>query len=272
MENTNYTNYLSLADYHKATSSLAQFTKSVLIAYDGCSNEKRDEIIRNIMARSITAMNGILHLWRARDYHDCWLLYRAILDRLFYLESIGRKDEFNLFDDWSFVKRINYKRKCLKDLSLVSKLDPKHFVISDQDRKRYNKIRKSQNKWTPPKPYEVASSMNLELLYSYGYDFASMYVHPSATEGNEDYCRLTGTPLNESFDDQITVIHNSFIITNLIISRGLFFSRLLWLSPVLKFVEDINRLIFTGIDGYTNALLVIKKLEYNKKTLCRVKD
>jgi len=85
MDNSDAANYLSINEYSKAISALAQFTKSVLIEYAQCSDEIRDRIIRNFIARSISAMNGIIQLWRSQDYHDCWLLYRAILDRLFYL-------------------------------------------------------------------------------------------------------------------------------------------------------------------------------------------
>ena len=272
MENSDAASYLSINEYSKAISAQAQFTKSVLIEYAQCSDEIRDRIIRNFIARSISAMNGIIQLWRSQDYHDCWLLYRAILDRLFYLESLGRENQFELFDNWCFIKRYRYKRRCLKDAKLIGKLDSSHFIISDQDRKRYKEIRKEQTIWAPPKAYEVASSMKLDILYYYGYDFASMYVHPSAVEGEEDYSRLTGKPIKESFDDQITVIHNSSIVTNLIISRGLFFSQLLWRSGVLKFIDDINRFISDGSDEYLLTLLQIKKTVDDNLTLCRVKD
>ena len=217
-------------------------------------------------------MNGIIQLWRVQDYHDCWLLYRAILDRLFYLESLGRENKFKLFDNWCFVKRYRYKHRCLKDAKLIGKLDSSHFIISDQDKKRYKAIRNDQTIWAPPKAYEVASSMNLDVLYYYGYDFASMYVHPSAVEGEGDFSRLTGKPIKVSFDDQLTVIHNSCIVTNLIISRGLFFSQLQWRSGVLKFIDDINRLISDGSDEYLLTLVQMKKMVYDNLTLCRVRD
>ncbi len=272
MEISDATNYLSINKYSKAISAQTQFTKSVLIAYAQCSSETRDRIIRNFIARSISAMNGIIQLWRSQDYHDCWLLYRAILDRLFYLESLGRENKFELFDDWCFVKRYRYKRRCLKDSKLIGKLDSSHFIISEQDKKRYKEIKKEQTMWTPPKAYEVASSMKLDILYHYGYAFASMYVHPSAIEGEEDYSRLTGKLIKESFDDQMTVIHNAFIVTNLIISRGLFFSQLLWRSGVMKFIDDINRLISDGSEEYLLTLMQMKKMEYDNLALCRIRD
>ena len=243
MENSNSPNYNSINEYSKAVAALSQFAKSVLTAYAECSCKTKDRIIRDFIARSVSAMNGMIQLWLAEDYHDCWLIYRAILDRLFYLESLGRDDKFNIFDDWSFVKRYHYKQKCIKDQKLIWKLDSIHFVISDQDRERYKSIRKAGISWKTPKAFEVASSMNLDILYHYGYDFASMYVHPLAKSGEEAYLRLTGQPIGESFDDQITVIHNSCMITNLIIGQGLFFSKLEWRSGILGFVEDINRLV-----------------------------
>jgi hypothetical protein len=81
MKNTNAVNYLSESEYMQAVSTLTEFAKAILIAYVQCSSETRDSIIRNFIARSISALNGIIQLWRVQDYHDCWLLYRAILDR-----------------------------------------------------------------------------------------------------------------------------------------------------------------------------------------------
>ena len=93
---------LSINSYTYAVSMLTEFTKIILTSYAKCSNEKRDIIIRNFVARSITSLNGMIQLWQVEDYHDCWLLYRAILDRLFYLESLGRNNTFEDFDNWCF--------------------------------------------------------------------------------------------------------------------------------------------------------------------------
>ena len=98
MNNANTANYRSFNEYSRAISALVQFIKIILTEYAECSDETRDKIIRNFIARSISAMSGIIHLWRAQDYHDCWLLYRSILDRLFYLESLGRENKFEIFD------------------------------------------------------------------------------------------------------------------------------------------------------------------------------
>jgi hypothetical protein len=272
LEISNIPNYHSVNEYGKAVIALNQFTKCVLTAYAECSSETRDRIIRDFISRSVLAINGMIQLWLAGDYHDCWLVHRAILDRLFYLESIGRENKFQLFDDWSFVKRFKYKRKCLKDEKLIGKLDSTHFIISDQDKKRYEALRKGGIKWRPPKAYEVASSMNLDILYDYGYDFGSMYVHPLAVDGEEACLRLAGKPIKESFDDQITVIHNSCLVIALMIKRGLFFSQLEWRSGILGFIDDFNRFLSQGSEKYVVTLLRISKMMDDNLKLCRIKE
>jgi hypothetical protein len=97
VENRNAVNYLSESEYFQAVAVLTEFTRIILNSYAQCSDEIRDTIIRNFIARSITALNGVIQLWQAQDYHDCWVLNRAIFDRLFYLESLGSESSFELF-------------------------------------------------------------------------------------------------------------------------------------------------------------------------------
>lgn len=266
---TNDNQYLSVSAYMKAVSVLTEFTKIILYSYAMYSNETRDSVIRNFIARSITSLNGLLQLWQARDYHDCWLLYRAILDRFFHLESLGRENTFELFEKCCFKKRYRYKLRCLSDPELRGKIDASLFSPSQEDQERYNSIKNETLTWKRPKAKEIASDLNLGFLYSYGYDFASTYVHPSAVEGQEDFSRLTGIDTGKSFDDQITVIHNSCLVTNMIIHDGLLFSQLKWRSPILRFINDFFSFIHKGSDKYPSTLRQIFQMANENVQLCR---
>lgn len=263
--------YSTINEYAKAVYILTEFTKIILISYTKCSNETRDIIIRNFVARSITSLNGMIQLWQAEDYHDCWLLYRAILDRLFYLESLGRNNTFEDFDSWCFKKRYKYKVKCLKDTTLVGKIDLTYFTPSEEDKRRYKSLKNKSTLWTQPKAHKVASSMNLGILYDYGYNFASMFVHPSATEGEEDYSRLVGIKPSKSYDDQITVVHNSCMVMNTIIKAGIFFSCLEWRLSVSKFVDDFMRYMAEGSNDYLVTFREVKRMVEMNLDLCQIK-
>ncbi len=62
----------------------------------------RELIVRNFIARADTMVRGLLRLWEIKDYGDCWIIHRALLDRLFHLRALNDNDQFDLFDDWSF--------------------------------------------------------------------------------------------------------------------------------------------------------------------------
>ena len=68
-------------------------------------SEIKDLIIRNFIARTAVTLHGIKQLWNIHDYQDCWVLYRCLLDRLFTLEYLSKKEEFELFEDWSFFRQ-----------------------------------------------------------------------------------------------------------------------------------------------------------------------
>ena len=146
------------------------------------------------------------------------------------------------------------------------------FLITDQDTKRYKDILKNKIRWKPPKAYEVASNMGLDILYHGGYNFASMYVHPLAVRGEEAYSRLVGKAVIDPCDDQITVIHNSCLVTIILIDRGLFFSKLQWRSGVLDFMNDIKLYISEGPEQYWMSLLQIRKMMDDGLRLCQKKD
>ncbi|MFC2036314.1 DUF5677 domain-containing protein, partial [Chloroflexota bacterium] len=191
--------HISLSSYVQAVSVLTDYARIVLTSYDKTSNETRDIIIMNFMARSITSLRGILSLWQTQDYHDCWVLYRSILDRLFHLETLGRDDSFEAFDDWCFKNAYEYKIRCLSDSTIAEKIDEtnrEYFTPSKEDEKRFSELNKENITWKRPKASDVASKMGLDILYNYGYDFASGFVHPTSKEGKEDYSRLTKQPLD----------------------------------------------------------------------------
>lgn len=269
MPNASNSQYRSVSSYTRAAYALKDFTKIILYSYAQFTNETRDIVIRNFIARSIVALNGLLHLWRVQDYHDCWLLYRAILDRYFHLESLGQTDTFDQFEEWCFQKRYKYKQSCLNDPELEGKIDVKDFTPSKEDQVRYSEISNRNINWRRPRIKEIAARMNLDFLYFYGYDFASSYVHPTATEGQEDYSRLTHIDTGKFADNQITVIHNAFLVTNMIIDAGLRYSRLQWRRPILEFIEDVFSFLHGGPEKFTSDIDKILHLINNNMALCK---
>ncbi|MFC2123059.1 DUF5677 domain-containing protein [Bacteroidota bacterium] len=263
---------LPLTSYIQALPVLTHYTRIVLTSYDKTSSETRDTIIMNFMARSITSLRGILQLWQTQDFHDCWVLYRAILDRLFHLETLSKDDSFEAFDNWCFKNAYEYKIRCLNDPVAVKKITEEnieYFTPSQEDKERYNELDQEKIIWKRPRARKVATKMQLDFFYHYGYNFASKFVHPTSKEGLEDRSRLTGTPLDKSYDDQITVIGNSFLVMHAILLQGLIFSQLLWASPVMQFLEEFAEFLSEGSNKYLRTMSVLFQMERRGLALCK---
>ena len=260
---------LTFNQYTQSAQVLTEYTSVVLKNYADISNENRDRIIRNLIARSITALRGIINLWSIQDYNDCWVLYRVLLDRLFYLETLGTEESFGKFSDWCFINSFEYKMKCLNDPEFAEKIEPEKFVLSEEDKKRYESLKTTDVNWKKPSAFKVAKKMKLDFLYNYGYRFASGHVHPTANEGMEDVARLTGQTIDQTYDDQITVIHNSSLIMNIILRQGINFSNLEWRSAILTFLDQ-HAAFITGLPNkYINSINVIRKLVSENTDFCR---
>ena len=82
----------------------------------------RDLIVRNFIARADTMVRDIFRLWEIEDYGDCWIIHRALLDRLFHLHNLNDKDQFDLFDDWSFKMQYEAANRLPSDPALKGQL------------------------------------------------------------------------------------------------------------------------------------------------------
>jgi len=90
-------------------------------------------------------------------------------------------------------------------------------------------------------------------------------------EGEEDYSRLIGIKPSKSYDDQITVVHNSCMVMNTIIKAGIFFSRLEWRLGVSKFVDDFMRYMAEGSNDYLVTFREVKRMVEMNLDLCQIK-
>src|SRR5688500_12319598 len=91
------------------------FTRRVLITLADEASETRDIIIRNFTARSITSLLSIHSLALRGRTGDCWTLFRTMTDRLFHLHWLGLRNEFEIFEKWSFIQQFEKQNRVLSD-------------------------------------------------------------------------------------------------------------------------------------------------------------
>jgi len=252
--------YFPVEAYKEAIDILAAVATIILFSFAGHSSGIRDNIIRNFIARAIVALKGIMKLWEISDHHDCWVLHRCILDRLFHLRALTKDDAFELFENWSFKQQYDAKNKIRSDPELKGRINPDFFKDMDKHKKRYAIISKEKPKWKRPKPEVIAKEMDLTFFYKYGYDYASTLVHPMANDGEDDFYRQTKLSGKNYFVDQRLVINNSCIATALLINDGLSYSNLSWRAIIFDFLEYFLDFFKSGSKKYLISFYKIGKL------------
>lgn len=189
-------------------------------------------------------VRGIFRLWEIKDYGDCWIIHRALLDRLFHLHTLNDHDRFDSFDDWSFKMQYEAANRLRSDPDLKGQLNGLVDDLTTEQKARYQRLVKNHPDWRRPKAEDAATAMGLTFLYRYGYDFASQHVHPMANDGQEDFFNITSLEPKPNFPEWRMVLSNSVLAASLIAQEALNASTLSWC-----------RVVYDAVDGVRNFLL-----------------
>jgi hypothetical protein len=246
MKNANGITDIPTEFYKDAIQTLTSFTTLILLSFAQHPNEKKDIIIRSFIARAIVSLKGMVKLWEIEDNHDCLVLFRCLLDRLFLLYELNKNNTFEIFNKWSFIQQYEYMNKIRNDQNFKDKLDATFFNVTDEQNEKYKQYKNENPKWGRPRAKDVAKEMDLEFLYDYGYDYASTIVHPMANDGQEDFSRLTKIEVAESFPNHKITIHNSCLITMMIIRNGMTYSNFIWRGVINEFLDNFYNFLNTG--------------------------
>jgi len=215
-----------------------------------------DNIIGDFIARGMTCTDSIFVVWQQGREQDAWILHRSLVDRLFLLHYLIESNSFAAFEEYSFMKTYETRRGLLNDKEMLNKFSADQIkglkeLLKSQEA-CYLQLKSKPNQWCRPKAKEVAKNMGLGFLYRFGYDYASMYVHPMALDGEVDFIRLVSSSNNRSHTDS-TVIKNSILVQSILIQEGINASSMKWraiiydfLDQILKFLGDANNLEFNA--------------------------
>lgn len=253
------THYLPAEDYIKPIEVLHSFTELLLLSIAEHSPGLKGAIARNFVARGMSCLESILQVWHLANFQDCWTLHRSLVDRLFTLRRLSDRDEFEVFEKWSYVRQYDSKNRILNDPELNKKLKPEEQSFSEDEKKRYVQLKQEKISWTRPKAQQVAKEMNLTILYTLAFDYASAHVHPMANDGEADFLRLTKLA-SQPHSDQRVVLHNSLIIQVLLTQEGMRVNNLLWRGIVQDFLFNYIPLLETGSEEYLETYAKIVNL------------
>ncbi len=256
--------YPSAADYKAAYADSAHFYALALEQFvRTVPDTSKNRILRNFVSAAIMRLGNIFLLWREGSYTDCWILYRALVERFVYLRRLAREDEFEEFERWSIQRMFRDAEALLHNPDFASDFSPEQLrslkKLSKKERERINRDPKSN--WHRPKAKdELRGSGNLKTIYISGYHFASMKVHPMHNDGEDDFARLM---LAENPDDTeaTAILHDASIVFHLIIGEWLVASGVSWKSFVFDFLAGVHGFLDSGSKEYTKILELALQLD-----------
>jgi len=245
--------YWTIEEYKEFEDIFSAFGEMMLFAMAHFPATTKSIIIRNFIARSLVMLRGVFQLWDIEDYHDCWILYRCMLDRLFHLNELSVNEKFAAFDDWSFVQQYKMRHKIRSDSDFNRRLRSEFWIDTPEEKIRIEELNRNKPQWKSPSAEDVASRMKMKPLYDYGYNYASSLVHPRANEGSRDFVILTKLGDESEFADERTILNNSCLIAQCILREGMNASGLIWQDFVTDMLNDFLVFLETGAKDYKTS-------------------
>jgi hypothetical protein len=241
-------------EFAQAIDGLRTLSASILRAFSKGETSTRNVIVGNFIARSITTVDSVFALWRAEHYQDCWILHRALMDRLFHLQHLIDTNTFEEFDEWSFVQQIEANHRLKSDPEFAAKTHSEDLATSSAQLERYRQLKKRGISWRRPRAEDMAKKMEMPFLYRYGYDYASSHVHPMANDGQQDFYRIAGLESSVGFPEQMAVIINTVLVATMVVQTGLNGSGLRWRAIVYDALEQIRQYVGGDCTDYAATL------------------
>lgn len=258
---TNPEHYQPVESYVEAHHALHGVAGLILFELAREKRDTRDTIIRNFIARTDMMVRGVFRLWNLEDYQDCWILHRCLLDRLFHLADLDSQNQFETFEAWSFLKQYKANTRIRSDPEFGGALRESGVIDpTPEQRTRGEALSRNPPVWTRPKAEDVSRKLCMRFLYSFGYDYGSMHVHPMADDGEQDFFTITGLGPRPLFADQRTVLSNTLLVGTMVLQQALNASSPSWRALIYDFLSDLRRFLGDGSDDYKMSFVKLGRL------------
>jgi hypothetical protein len=240
----------------RAVETLRAFCGIVLLSFAKHGQDLRDTVARNFVARGMGSTQSIYTVWKSGHEQDAWILHRSLLDRLFHLHHLGATDEFEAFEEYSFISMYKARQQLISDPAMKDKVPSSLKELQEVSRQRYDTLAGKKPRWRRPKAEDIARSMDLGFLYRFGYDYASTHVHPMIDDGEADVAALIAAPGAVQQPDS-TVLKNSILVQSLLVQEAFNVSGLRWRAIAYDFLGQIRAFVGMENPGYQVTFLKI---------------
>lgn len=264
--------HLTLQEYERAAEALHILAPMLLLEFARYADSEsiRNEIARNFIARADMTVRSVFQLWEACDYTNCWILHRGLIDRLFHIDDIFQNDSFQAFDDWSFKQLYDAAERLRSDPFIAWHADGLLQRATEKQKNRHRRLVANPPIWRRPKAKDVAKRMDLGFLYSYGYDYASRFVHPMANDGEDDFRAIMKMERQAGpTEGGIVVLSNSVLVATMIFQDALNSSSLSWMAVAFDAIDGIRGFLRDAAPEHHIPLSKIALICSDKKPLAQ---
>lgn len=204
-------------EYSEIIEKIGVITKWILLNIADKVKSTKDIYLRNSLSKNFSLLTSIEKLYEQKLFNEGWILFRSLVDRLVYIYYLSDHDLYNNFDDWTYIQKFKLRNDIRADERFNRVLKDPLFNIKRNESNKNRKLKEKEIKWNKPNPRLVLKKHGLDFLYKFGYDFASMHTHPMATDGEEEFHKLTGLEPNpmKNLGHEI-LIKNSILVNTLI--------------------------------------------------------
>lgn len=231
-------------NYSEIIEKIEVVNKWLLLKLADKVETKKDIYLRNSIAKGISLLKSIDLLYRQKAYNEGWILYRSLVDRLVYIYYLTENDNFNTFEEWSYIKTYEYRNNARADEKFKNVLKNPVFDVKNDESNKYRDLKRKKTEWNKPIPKTILKNKGIDFLYKFGYDYASMHTHPMANDGEFEFYSLTGLEPNpyKNFYQEI-LITDSILVNTLIQQEILNYLDFKFRGLVYSFLEETRKKI-----------------------------
>lgn len=257
-------------EYEEIFNSFEQLVVFILTIFQTQNTVSvKDNIIRSLIAKSFSLYKSIYILVKNKQEAEAMSLYRILIERYFYLIHLNKTGSFQEFSDWSFIDTHEMRNKMRSCPDFNNNSLKNQLKDTQEDIKKYEKLKGEKNRWSEPKIECIAKESNNKYLYDFGYDLASTFIHPRATEGYLDELRIIEGVVDGEKLEQI--IHNSTVVFVGVFYQGISNTNVNWGKYILNYIDCILYFLLgkskLNIFGYENLIKEEILLIVNTKKL-----
>lgn len=228
----------------------------------------KDIYLRNSIAKSSSLLGSIGKLYIQSSYNDGWVLYRSLIDRLVHIYYLCDNNLFQQFEDWTYIQKYEYINNVRADEKFKRVLNDPGFKTDRKESNKYRELKNKRTKWDKPNPRVVLKNKGLDFMYKFGYDIASMDTHPMATDGEEEFYKITGLEPNpyKKLNHEI-LLKNSILVSSLIYQVAFNNLDVRFRGLAYSFLEETRKYINSEPNEFDNKYVQLLKLAEERISL-----